>query len=337
MGSARIATSRTAAVLRLCAAALLLSCAIVLLAAQISTAAATSPAISSATPAAHVSAVRARAASSCPNANLTPQPGNLGQIRAAVLCLIDQEREARGESALQPNTKLTRAAQGHSEDMSSEDYFSHTAPNGESPLDRMRGAGYIYSSRIGYEVGENIAWGTLWLASPQSIVNAWMASPGHRANILDAHYRETGIGVSPHPPAAMADGQAGALYTQDFGTIVTTGRAARHVPTQSRHRGSAGRSRALTSPKRPHHRGSARRSRAHHSSKHRSSGRSRRITSGARTPERSHKNHGSTRRQVRHRHRVRARHRSRHRRTAHRARRAGAHQRSRRRHRQAGR
>ncbi len=47
-----------------------------------------------------------------------------------------------------------------------------------------------------------------------------MASAGHRANILDPRYRETGIGVSPHPPASLAHGQAGATYTQDFGVII---------------------------------------------------------------------------------------------------------------------
>jgi uncharacterized protein YkwD len=185
--------------------------------------------VSTALAAATAGSLRAHAASSCANTNLTPQPDNLGLVRAAVLCLIDQEREAHGEPALQPNAKLTRAAQGHSEDMASEDYFSHVSPNGETPLDRMRASGYLYSSRVGYEVGENIAWGTLWLASPQSIVNAWMASPGHRANILDARYRETGVGVAPHPPASMAGGQAGGIYTQDFGTILTTGNAARNA------------------------------------------------------------------------------------------------------------
>ena len=56
--------------------------------------------------------------------------------------------------------------------------------------------------------------------TPRAIVAAWMASPGHRANILDARFRDTGIGVSPHPPASLADGQAGAIYTQDFGVII---------------------------------------------------------------------------------------------------------------------
>ena len=65
----------------------------------------------------------------------------------------------------------------------------------------MRAAGYIYSSNVGYEVGENIAWGTLWLATPRSIVAGLDGLAGHRDNILDAHFRDTGFGVSPHLPA----------------------------------------------------------------------------------------------------------------------------------------
>jgi uncharacterized protein YkwD len=97
------------------------------------------------------------------------------------------------------------------------DYFGHVGARGDTPLSRTRAAGYSHSSRVGYEVGENIAWGTLWLATPRAIVAAWMASPGHRANILDARFRDTAIGVSAHPPTNLAGGQAGAIYTQDFG------------------------------------------------------------------------------------------------------------------------
>ena len=81
----------------------------------------------------------------------------------------------------------------------------------------MRAIGYVSRSQIGYHVGENIGWGTLWEATPRAMVAAWMASPGHRANILDARFRVTAIGVSPHPPSSLARGQAGAIYTQDFG------------------------------------------------------------------------------------------------------------------------
>jgi uncharacterized protein YkwD len=48
-----------------------------------------------------------------------------------------------------------------------------------------------------------------------------MASPGHRANILDGHFRDTGIGISPHPLASLARGQSGAMYTQDFGVTIS--------------------------------------------------------------------------------------------------------------------
>jgi uncharacterized protein YkwD len=116
---------------------------------------------------------------------------------------------------------LARAAQAHSDDMAQGDYFEHVGPTGDTPVSRMRASGYIYSSRVGYEVGENIGWGTLWLATPRAIVQAWMGSPEHRANILNGHYRDTAIGVAPHPLASLARGQAGAIYTQDFGVIIT--------------------------------------------------------------------------------------------------------------------
>jgi uncharacterized protein YkwD len=149
-----------------------------------------------------------------------PSRHNLRLIRAAVLCLVNRERAAHGERPLRPNRRLRRAAQGHSVSMANEDYFEHVGPRGQTPLARMRSVGYIPSARVGYAVGENIAWGTQWLATPKAIVASWMRSPGHRANILDARFRDTAIGVSSRPPAAFAHGQPGAIYTQDFGVIV---------------------------------------------------------------------------------------------------------------------
>ena len=164
---------------------------------------------------------------------LAAQGHVLRRIRAATLCLVNRERTARGERPLRPNRRLVRAARAHSENMAVDDYFEHTGPRGQTPLARLRAVGYVSRSR-GYEVGENIAWGTLQLSTPsaiadlcfraavkmpRAIVAAWMASPGHRANILDPRFRETGIGVSPHPPTSLAHGQPGAIYTQDFGVI----------------------------------------------------------------------------------------------------------------------
>jgi uncharacterized protein YkwD len=150
-----------------------------------------------------------------------PNGEDIARIRAAVLCLINRERQAAGESPLQANPLLVTAAQGHSEEMSREDFFEHRGQRGATPLSRMRAAGYVYSPQIGYELGENLGWGTLGLSTPRAVVAAWMASAGHRENILDPRYRETGIGVSPNPPASLARGQPGAVYTQDFGVIIS--------------------------------------------------------------------------------------------------------------------
>jgi uncharacterized protein YkwD len=101
------------------------------------------------------------------------------------------------------------------------DYFEHDGPNGDTPLSRMIASGYIPGGNVGYEIGENIGWGTFSLGTPSAIVAAWMASPGHRANILDVHFRDTAVGVSPHVPSSLSGGQAGGIYTQDFGVIIT--------------------------------------------------------------------------------------------------------------------
>jgi uncharacterized protein YkwD len=165
---------------------------------------------------------RAAAEDSCPGADLRPEEENIEAVRTATLCLINRERTIHGEQLLQPNDHLQQAAQAHTESMAFGDYFEHDGPQGDTPLSRMIAAGYIYSSQIGYEIGENIGWGTLSLSTPRAIVAAWMASPGHRANILDAKFRDTAVGVSPHVPSSLAQSQPGGIYTQDFG-IITTG------------------------------------------------------------------------------------------------------------------
>jgi uncharacterized protein YkwD len=148
-----------------------------------------------------------------------PSPEDLARVRAATLCLVNRERVAHGVQPLRDNGQLEHAAQRHSQDMASGDYVEHVGRGGDTPLHRMREAGYVYSSQLGYELGENIAYGTLWLATPRAIVAAWMASPEHRANILDGHFRDTAVGVSARAPISLARGQAGAIYTQEFGVI----------------------------------------------------------------------------------------------------------------------
>jgi uncharacterized protein YkwD len=136
-------------------------------------------------------------------------------VQAATLCLINRERRNHGEAPLADDSRLTGAAASHSRDMVARDYFSHTSPGGQTALQRIQASGFPGGSGA-FSVGENIAWGTLWLATPREIVGAWMRSAGHRANILDGRYRYTGVGVAPAVPRSLSDGQDGAVYTQDF-------------------------------------------------------------------------------------------------------------------------
>ena len=82
--------------------------------------------------------------------------------------------------------RLQLTAEGHSQDMAINDYFSHNTPDGTTPWDRIRAQGYFYSM-----AGENIAAG---YASPESVVQAWMNSDGHRANILNCGFKDIGVG-----------------------------------------------------------------------------------------------------------------------------------------------
>lgn len=158
-------------------------------------------------------------ATPCQDTEAIPTAANLEVVEATTMCLVNQERARSNELPLRVDALLARAAQRHNNDMVEEDYFEHIAPDGETPFDRVSASGYIPNSLVGYTIGENIAWGTLYLATPSSIVAAWIASPEHLANILDADYRDTAIAVAPVAPPSLADGQAGAVYTQEFGVI----------------------------------------------------------------------------------------------------------------------
>ena len=155
----------------------------------------------------------------CENTELMPEAGNLEAIEQSTLCLVNQERARNGELPLRLNADLGQAAEGHSTEMVAQDYFAHVSPGGETPLGRIEASGYIPNSQVGYTLGENIAWGTLYLATPKAIVAAWIASPEHEANILNAAYTETGLGVAPAAPASLAESQPGAIYSQEFGVI----------------------------------------------------------------------------------------------------------------------
>jgi len=154
----------------------------------------------------------------CPDTTLTPTPADTARILRSTLCLINAQRRHFGLVPLVEDPRLDRSAQAHSDDMVAHGYFEHVSPSGSTPVSRMTSAGYL-SSGVGYEVGENIAWGTLNLATPSSIVTAWMNSPDHRANILRPAFRQEGLGVNAGVPGPVGQGEPGATYTQDFGVI----------------------------------------------------------------------------------------------------------------------
>jgi uncharacterized protein YkwD len=161
---------------------------------------------------------RATTSASCTDTNLVPTRANATRVEAASLCLVNVQRERRGEHALRANADLARSAAAHSQDMVSENYFSHVSPAGETPLARIKASTYL-PLRSAYLVGENIALGTMQLSTPTAIVASWMKSPDHRANILNADFRDTGIGVVAQAPPKYSSGQRGATYTQQFGVI----------------------------------------------------------------------------------------------------------------------
>ncbi len=145
-----------------------------------------------------------------------PTGQNAGQVQQATLCLVNQLRSEHGLPALRPDGDLGQAAAQHNADMLANDYFDHVGPAGDTPLDRVRASGYL-DGWSAWVVGENLAWGTFFRASPAAIVAAWEASPEHLQNILDPGFADTAIGVAPAVPQAVAGGQPGAIYTEEFG------------------------------------------------------------------------------------------------------------------------
>jgi uncharacterized YkwD family protein/spore coat assembly protein SafA len=106
-----------------------------------------------------------------------------------VIRLVNDQRAKNGLNALTANWELSRVARYKSQDMVSNRYFSHTSPTYGTPFQMIKAFGLSYRT-----AGENIAYGQ---RTPQDVVNAWMNSSGHRANILNASYTQIGVGYVP--------------------------------------------------------------------------------------------------------------------------------------------
>ncbi|MER6565507.1 sigma-70 family RNA polymerase sigma factor [Streptomyces sp. NPDC001093] len=138
------------------------------------------------------------AAAPASTAPSSPDPTDtVGQVVA----LVNKQRAGVGCGPLTEDPQLQKAAQGHSDDMAARHFFDHTNPDGADPGQRITAAGYRWST-----YGENIAQGQQTAAA---VMDSWMNSPGHRANILNCSFKDIGVGVHK--------GAGGPWWTQDFG------------------------------------------------------------------------------------------------------------------------
>jgi uncharacterized protein YkwD len=129
-------------------------------------------------------------------------PAGLTRTVDEVVALTNRERVGAGLPPLAVDPLLARAAQAYSTDMAVRAFYSHTSPEGTQPWDRAAAAGSTRRS-----IGENIACGQ---RSAAEVVEGWMNSPGHRANILKPAFTHIGIGFA-------GGGPAGTYWTQLFG------------------------------------------------------------------------------------------------------------------------
>jgi uncharacterized protein YkwD len=158
----------------------------------------------------------AAAGAACANADLafvqTSSDGDRRRkVEDAIVCLTNRERKAAGLPALVKSQALHNAAVSHSRDMAQRDYVSHQSPEGGTARTRMSSRGYKGATRS----GENLAYGQRLTA--RQVVEMWMNSASHRANIRNRDYREIGVGGAFGSPQG-ADTPEDGTFTELFGT-----------------------------------------------------------------------------------------------------------------------
>lgn len=123
-----------------------------------------------------------------PNQKITIPAISEKNFEGKVVQLVNQKRAQAGLKPLAHNWELSRVARYKSMDMRDRGYFSHTSPTYGSPFTMIKSFGISYRA-----AGENIAMGQ---STPQAVVDAWMKSPGHRANIMSTQFTEIGVGYA---------------------------------------------------------------------------------------------------------------------------------------------
>ena len=152
----------------------------------------------------------------CAGAALRPSAADLAAVETATLCLVNAVRTSRHLRVLRANGELARVAAWQVRQMVALDYFADVGPTGQTPLSLIAATRYS-TSAVAFTVGQNLAWGTGLYTTPLHIVAAWMASPPHRAIILDGAFRDAGAAALASVPASLAQGLPGATYAMEFG------------------------------------------------------------------------------------------------------------------------
>jgi uncharacterized protein YkwD len=150
----------------------------------------------------------------CPGADSVIGAQGAGALVEPTLCLLNAERRAAGLRPISGQAKLTVAAARFSAEMVRGGFFEHRAPGGPDLAGRLTQARYLGRRTTPWIVGENLAWARGGAATARAIVAQWMASPGHRRNILEPAFRDVGIGVAGGSPG---DPGEGVTVTTDFG------------------------------------------------------------------------------------------------------------------------
>jgi uncharacterized protein YkwD len=188
------------------------------------------------------------AAAECPNADAAPGQASNAALAQATICLLDQQRAANGLGPLALNAPLADTAERYAAQMVATDHFAHVDLSGGNVVDRVLADDPAMGSR--WEIlGENLGWGTFALATPRAMVEGWMNSPEHRANVLYPNYQDVGVGIADGAPAPGVASSGALTYVTVFGKIAkpdTTTTAKRpHKRRKRSRRARAARHRAV--------------------------------------------------------------------------------------------
>jgi uncharacterized protein YkwD len=153
------------------------------------------------------------AGATCADMDLAPDGTNLERAEQSVLCLVNGERLDVGLSPVANQMQLASASKAWAAELVRDQIWGHSSPSGSTLDKRAIASGYTDADE--WQVSENLGYGSSTRATPRAIVQGWLDSPEHRANMLTPEYRDVGVGMTPGLPK---DGRTdGATVAANFG------------------------------------------------------------------------------------------------------------------------